>query len=150
MLRDRQLLVVDDDKQLSPSAVSIEERIAIQLREAFLKGTLLQSSLDPKSARCQEAVYRMHMRPPLSSRGRCLSFALADAGTVGRGAREAVGRLGGQSSGRAPDQMGEETPDVGGHRVVAVGRAEAKGRCYALVDEERQGGPGGEARAERP
>jgi len=47
VLRGKQLLVVGDDKQVSPSAVGIEERVAIQLRETFLKGMPLERFLDP-------------------------------------------------------------------------------------------------------
>jgi very-short-patch-repair endonuclease len=50
VLRGKQLLVVGDDKQVSPSAVGIEERVAIQLRETFLKGMPLQSFLDPATS----------------------------------------------------------------------------------------------------
>jgi very-short-patch-repair endonuclease/transcription elongation GreA/GreB family factor len=50
VLRGKQLLIVGDDKQVSPSAVGIEERIAIQLRETFLKGMPLESSLDPATS----------------------------------------------------------------------------------------------------
>jgi very-short-patch-repair endonuclease/transcription elongation GreA/GreB family factor len=50
VLRGKQLLVVGDDKQVSPSAVGIEERVAIQLRETFLKGLPLQSFLDPATS----------------------------------------------------------------------------------------------------
>jgi superfamily I DNA and/or RNA helicase len=49
-LRGKQLLVVGDDKQVSPSAVGIEERVAIQLRETFLKGMPLRSFLDPATS----------------------------------------------------------------------------------------------------
>jgi very-short-patch-repair endonuclease/transcription elongation GreA/GreB family factor len=50
VLRGKQLLVVGDDKQVSPSAVGIEERTAIQLRETFLKGTPLANFLDPATS----------------------------------------------------------------------------------------------------
>lgn len=50
VLRGKQLLVVGDDKQVSPSAVGIEERVAIQLRETFLKGMPLRSFLDPATS----------------------------------------------------------------------------------------------------
>jgi very-short-patch-repair endonuclease len=50
VLRGRKLLVVGDDKQVSPSAVGIEERFAIQLRETYLRGLHLANSLDPATS----------------------------------------------------------------------------------------------------
>lgn len=50
VLRGKQLLVVGDDKQVSPSAIGIEERTAIQLRETFLKGMPLANFLDPATS----------------------------------------------------------------------------------------------------
>ncbi|WP_372623374.1 AAA domain-containing protein [Falsiroseomonas sp.] len=50
VLRGRKLLVVGDDKQVSPSAVGIEERFAIQLRETYLRGLHIASSLDPATS----------------------------------------------------------------------------------------------------
>lgn len=50
VLRGRKLLVVGDDKQVSPSAVGIEERFAIQLRETYLRGLHIANSLDPATS----------------------------------------------------------------------------------------------------
>jgi very-short-patch-repair endonuclease len=50
VLRGRQLLVVGDDKQVSPSAVGIEERFAIQLRETYLRGMPIANFLDPATS----------------------------------------------------------------------------------------------------
>jgi very-short-patch-repair endonuclease len=50
VLRGRKLLVVGDDKQVSPSAVGIEERLAIQLRETYLRGMSIANFLDPATS----------------------------------------------------------------------------------------------------
>ena len=50
VLRGKKLLVVGDDKQVSPSAVGIEERLAVQLRETYLRGMPIASYLDPASS----------------------------------------------------------------------------------------------------
>jgi len=50
VLRGKKLLVVGDDKQVSPSAVGMEERTAIQLRETHLRGMPIASFLDPTTS----------------------------------------------------------------------------------------------------
>ncbi len=50
VLRGKKLLVVGDDKQVSPSAVGMEERTVIQLRETFLRGMDIANFLEPTTS----------------------------------------------------------------------------------------------------
>jgi hypothetical protein len=50
LLRGKKLLVVGDDKQVSPSAVGMEERVVVQLRETYLKGTAAENFLEPTTS----------------------------------------------------------------------------------------------------
>ncbi len=50
VLRGKKLLVVGDDKQVSPSAVGIEERTVIRLRETFLRGMHIANHLEPSTS----------------------------------------------------------------------------------------------------
>lgn len=50
MLRGKKLLVVGDDKQVSPSAVGMEERTVIQLRETFLRAMDIANFLEPTTS----------------------------------------------------------------------------------------------------
>lgn len=50
VMRGRKLLVVGDDKQVSPSGVAIEEAFVIRLRETFLRGTVLETALEPTTS----------------------------------------------------------------------------------------------------
>ena len=50
VLRGKKLLVVGDDKQVSPSAVGMEERAAIQMRETHLRGMPVANFLDPTTS----------------------------------------------------------------------------------------------------
>jgi very-short-patch-repair endonuclease len=50
LMRGRKLLVVGDDKQVSPSAVGMEDRTVVQLRETFLRGMDLAHYLEPTTS----------------------------------------------------------------------------------------------------
>jgi very-short-patch-repair endonuclease len=50
ILRGKKILVVGDDKQVSPTVVGIEERQIIQLRETYLKGHPLRDQLEPSTS----------------------------------------------------------------------------------------------------
>ena len=50
ILRGKKVLVVGDDKQVSPSAVGVEERQIIQLRTTFLDGNPYADQMDPGSS----------------------------------------------------------------------------------------------------
>ena len=50
VLRGKKLLVVGDDKQVSPSAVGMEEKTVIQLRETFLRGMDIANYLEPTTS----------------------------------------------------------------------------------------------------
>ncbi len=50
VMRGKKLLVVGDDKQVSPSAVAIEEAFIVRLRETFLRGTVLEAALEPATS----------------------------------------------------------------------------------------------------
>ena len=50
VLRGKKLLVVGDDKQVSPSAVGMEERTVVQLRETFLRGMDIANFLEPTTS----------------------------------------------------------------------------------------------------
>lgn len=50
VMRGKKLLVVGDDKQVSPSAVGMEEKTVIQLRETFLRGMDIASYLEPTTS----------------------------------------------------------------------------------------------------
>ena len=47
ILRGKKVLIVGDDKQVSPTVVGIEERQIIQLRETYLRGHSLRDQLEP-------------------------------------------------------------------------------------------------------
>ncbi len=49
-MRGKKLLVVGDDKQVSPSAVGMEVRTIIQLRETFLRGMDIANYLEPTTS----------------------------------------------------------------------------------------------------
>jgi very-short-patch-repair endonuclease len=50
LLRGKKVLIVGDDKQVSPLAVGMEERFVIQLRETFLKGMDIANYLEPTTS----------------------------------------------------------------------------------------------------
>jgi very-short-patch-repair endonuclease len=50
VMRGKKLLVVGDDKQVSPSAVGMEERKVVQLRETWLRGMDLANFLEPTTS----------------------------------------------------------------------------------------------------
>jgi len=50
IMRGKKILVVGDDKQVSPSAIGIEERQIIQLRTTFLQGNPYADQMDPGSS----------------------------------------------------------------------------------------------------
>ena len=50
VLRGRKVLIVGDDKQVSPSAVGMEERTVVQLRETFLRGMGVANFLEPTTS----------------------------------------------------------------------------------------------------
>lgn len=50
VMRGKKLLVVGDDKQVSPSAVGMEEKTVVQLRETFLKGMGIANYLEPTTS----------------------------------------------------------------------------------------------------
>lgn len=50
IMRGKKLLVVGDDKQVSPSAVGMEDRTVIQLRETYLRGTAAATFLEPTTS----------------------------------------------------------------------------------------------------
>lgn len=50
VLRGKKLLVVGDDKQVSPSAVGMEEKTVVQLRETFLRGMDIAHYLEPTTS----------------------------------------------------------------------------------------------------
>lgn len=50
ILRGKKILVVGDDKQVSPSTIGIEERQIIQLRTTFLQGNPYADQMDPGSS----------------------------------------------------------------------------------------------------
>jgi len=50
VLRGKKLLVVGDDKQVSPSAVAFEDRAIVQLRQTYLMGMHLANSLEPTTS----------------------------------------------------------------------------------------------------
>ena len=50
VLRGKKLLVVGDDKQVSPSAVGMEEKTVVQLRETFLRGMDIANYLEPTTS----------------------------------------------------------------------------------------------------
>ncbi|HZL51795.1 MAG TPA: AAA domain-containing protein, partial [Terracidiphilus sp.] len=50
IMRGKKILIVGDDKQVSPSSIGIEERQIIQLRTTFLKGNPYADQMDPGSS----------------------------------------------------------------------------------------------------
>lgn len=50
ILRGKKLLVVGDDKQVSPSAVGMDERTIVQLRETYLRGMDAAAFLEPTTS----------------------------------------------------------------------------------------------------
>ncbi len=50
VMRGQKLLIVGDDRQVSPISVGIEERTVIQLRETFLRGMPIANYLDPATS----------------------------------------------------------------------------------------------------
>lgn len=50
VMRGKKLLVVGDDKQVSPSAIGTEEKTIIQLRETFLRGMGVANYLEPTTS----------------------------------------------------------------------------------------------------
>ena len=50
VLRGKKLLIVGDDKQVSPSAVGMEERMVAQLRETYLRGMDIANFLEPTTS----------------------------------------------------------------------------------------------------
>ncbi|HZH27413.1 MAG TPA: AAA domain-containing protein [Azospirillaceae bacterium] len=50
ILRGKKLLIVGDDKQVSPSVIGIEERTVIQLRSSFLSGLPFADQMDPATS----------------------------------------------------------------------------------------------------
>ena len=50
IMRGKKILVVGDDKQVSPSTIGIEERQIIQLRTTFLQGNPYADQMDPGSS----------------------------------------------------------------------------------------------------
>jgi superfamily I DNA and/or RNA helicase len=50
VLRGKKSLVVGDDKQVSPSAVGMEEKTVVQLRETFLRGMDIANYLEPTTS----------------------------------------------------------------------------------------------------
>jgi very-short-patch-repair endonuclease/transcription elongation GreA/GreB family factor len=50
IIRGKKILVVGDDKQVSPSTIGIEERQIIQLRTTFLQGNPYADQMDPGSS----------------------------------------------------------------------------------------------------
>ena len=50
VLRGRKLLIVGDDKQVSPSAVGIEEAVVSRLRTTYLRGQPLAEQIDPATS----------------------------------------------------------------------------------------------------
>ncbi len=50
VMRGQKLLIVGDDRQVSPISVGMEERTVIQLRETFLRGMPIANYLDPSTS----------------------------------------------------------------------------------------------------
>lgn len=50
VMRGQKLLIVGDDRQVSPISVGMEERMVIQLRETFLRGMPIANYLDPATS----------------------------------------------------------------------------------------------------
>lgn len=50
VMRGKKLLIVGDDRQVSPISVGMEERTVIQLRETFLRGMPIANYLDPSTS----------------------------------------------------------------------------------------------------
>ena len=50
VMRGKKLLIVGDDRQVSPSAVGMEERTVVQLRQTFLRGMPLENYLEPTTS----------------------------------------------------------------------------------------------------
>ncbi len=50
ILRGQKVLIVGDDKQVSPSAIGIEERKVVQLRTTFLTGLPFADQIDPSTS----------------------------------------------------------------------------------------------------
>jgi len=50
VMRGKKLLIVGDDRQISPMAVGMEERTVIQLRQTFLHGMPLENYLEPTTS----------------------------------------------------------------------------------------------------
>ncbi len=50
VMRGQKLLIVGDDRQVSPISVGMEERAVIQLRETFLRGMPIANYLDPATS----------------------------------------------------------------------------------------------------
>lgn len=50
VLRGKKLLIVGDDKQVSPSAVGMEEKTVVQLRETYLRGMPIANYLEPTTS----------------------------------------------------------------------------------------------------
>jgi len=50
VMRGQKLLIVGDDRQVSPMSVGMEERTVIQLRETFLRGMPIANYLDPATS----------------------------------------------------------------------------------------------------
>jgi very-short-patch-repair endonuclease len=50
VMRGQKLLIVGDDRQVSPIAVGMEEKTVIQLRETFLRGMPIANYLDPATS----------------------------------------------------------------------------------------------------
>jgi very-short-patch-repair endonuclease len=50
VLRGKKVLIVGDDKQVSPSAVGMEEKTVVQLRETFLRGMYIANYLEPTTS----------------------------------------------------------------------------------------------------
>ena len=50
VMRGQKLLIVGDDRQVSPISVGMEERTVIQLRETFLRGMPIANYLDPATS----------------------------------------------------------------------------------------------------
>ena len=50
VMRGQKLLIVGDDRQVSPISVGMEEKTVIQLRETFLRGMPIANYLDPATS----------------------------------------------------------------------------------------------------
>ena len=50
IMRGQKLLIVGDDRQVSPISVGMEEKTVVQLRETFLRGMPLANYLDPATS----------------------------------------------------------------------------------------------------